>query len=77
MGEFLLTGKCKVSRILPAVEKLLSENILVTLIGINEGSIKAVTIAEKIKKTFPDCLQINSIYEKDKNSVLEIKLTIN
>ena len=76
MAEFMIDDKTKVKRILNAAEAQITEKKTIKLIGIGNGSIKAVVLAEKLKKIFQNLLQTNAIYQKENSSVLEIILSI-
>ena len=75
MAEFIIDGKTKVKRLLPAIVHYLSSNSPVKILGIGQGSIKAIVIAEKLKTTHQSLSQLSSIYLKDNVSVLELHLS--
>lgn len=76
MGDFVLDGKSKVKRIFPAVEEKLNETGRISLVGVGNGAVKAVAIAEKLKQKLGSLTQVNEISEKDSQAVITIILTM-
>jgi pyrimidine operon attenuation protein/uracil phosphoribosyltransferase len=76
MGDFVLDGKSKVKRIFPAVEEKLAGTGRVTLVGVQNGAVKAVALAEKLKQKSGNLTQVNEISQKDNLAVITITLTI-
>ncbi|OMJ77903.1 hypothetical protein SteCoe_22425 [Stentor coeruleus] len=76
MGDFVLDGKSKVKRIFPAIEEKISETGKIVLVGVQNGAVKAVAIAEKLKQKFKNLAQVNEISEQDSQAVLTIILSI-
>lgn len=76
MSLFIINSKSKVDRLFSAAENSLVQNREVYITGVQKGAIKAIVIAEKLKKIYSDVLQTNNIYEKEGNSCIDIKLQI-
>ena len=77
MAEFILHEKSKVKRILPAAHAQLLESKLIKIIGVGNGSVKAIALVEKLKKMIANIFQNNSIRTQDNLPALEIVISVN
>lgn len=77
LSEFVVTQKSKISRIIPAIEFELLQNSSFKVLGLGQGSVKAVVLCEKLKKTHPHLSQSISISTRENIPVLEFTLTAN